>query len=307
MATEKLVSIYRMENGRMVKVAETAGTRTSSYISVDVADINGNGTPEIYVSSLGPNRTRVDSFVLEFNGSDFKMIHGPDKWLYRVAKTVDRGTVLTGQRVRLAEESVFNNPIYEIQWQGDRLAPGNQLIPGNKASIIGTAYGDITQSGQSLVIGYSKADRLRLFSATGEYIWEDKDRTGGNMMFFKLAKADPGVENKQFFPLRIRLTDIDRDGKTEVLVAGHEELTNNMAKDFRSFSNARLELKEWDGLTLASQWKTQDLPGRASDFVVGDFDNDGADELLVAVVAKEGAIIFTDAVSSLIAFDLNVQ
>ena len=41
--------------------------------------------------------------------------------------------------------------------------------------------------------------------------------------------------------------------------------------------------------------------------MVGDFDNDGADELLVAVVAKEGAIIFTDAVSSLIAFDLNVQ
>ena len=127
------------------------------------------------------------------------------------------------------------------------------------------------------------------------------------MMFFKLAKADPGVENKQFFPLRIRLTDIDRNGKTEVLVAGHDELTNNMAKDFRSFSKATLELKEWDGLTLASQWKTQELPGRASDFTVGDFDNDGADELLVTVVAKEGAIIFTDAVSSLIAFDLNVQ
>uniref|UniRef100_UPI0035633D65 FG-GAP-like repeat-containing protein n=1 Tax=Desulfosarcina sp. TaxID=2027861 RepID=UPI0035633D65 len=109
MATEKLVSIYRMENGRMVKVAETAETRTSSYIGVDVADINGNGTPEIYVSSLGPNRTSVDSFVLEFNGSDFLKIHAEDNWLYRVAKTVDRGTVLMGQRVRLAEESVFNN------------------------------------------------------------------------------------------------------------------------------------------------------------------------------------------------------
>lgn len=307
MATEKLVSIYRMENGRMVKVAETAETRTSSYIGVDVADINGNGTPEIYVSSLGPNRTTVDSFVLEFNGSDFKMIHDKDNWLYRAAKTVDRGTVLMGQRVRLAEESLFNNPIYEMQWQGEQLVPGNQLLTGNKTNIMGTAYGDITQSDQSLVIGYSTEDRLRLFSTTGDYIWEDKDRTGGNMIFFKLAKADPGVENKQFFPLRIRLTDIDRDGKTEVLVASHDELTKNMTKDFRSFSKARLELKEWDGLTLASQWKTQELPGRSSDFVVGDFDNDGADELLVAVVAKEGAVLFTDAVSNLIAFDLNVQ
>ena len=89
-ATEKLVSIYRMENGRLVKVAETAETRTSSYIGVDVADINGNGTPEIYVSSLGPNRSSVDSFVLEFNGNDFKMIHDNDNWLYRGGQ--DRGS-----------------------------------------------------------------------------------------------------------------------------------------------------------------------------------------------------------------------
>ena len=307
MATEKLVSIYRVENGRLVKVAETADTRTSSYISVDVADINGNGTPEIYVSSLGPNRTSVDSFVLEFNGSDFKMIHGKDNWLYRVARTVDRGTVLMGQRVRTAENSIFHNPIYVMQWQGDRLIPGNQLFPGRKANIIGMGYGDITQSGQSLVIAYSTEDRLHLFSAADETIWEDTDRTGGNSIYYKPPKAEPGDQTKQFFPLRIRLTDIDRDGKSEVLVAGHDELTNSLAKDFRSFSKASIELKEWDGLTLASQWKTQELNGRASDFVVGDFDNDGADELLVAVVAKEGAIIFTDAVSNLIAFDLNVQ
>ena len=194
-----------------------------------------------------------------------------------------------------------------MQWQGDRLVPGNQLLDGRKASLLGVAYGDVTQTGQSLVIAYSDVDRLRIYNATGEYMWEDSDRSGGNMAYFKLPKADPGVDNKQFFPLRIRLTDIDRDGKTEVLVARHDELTKNMAKDFRSFSKARLESRVWDGLTLATQWKTQEFPGRASDFVVGDFDNDGADELVVAVVAKEGAIIFTDAVSNLIAFDLNVQ
>ena len=307
MATEKLVSIYRMENGRLVKVAETQETGTSSYIGVDVADINGNGTPEIYVSSLGPNQTSVDSFVLEFNGSDFKMIQGKDNWLYRVAKTVDRGTVLLGQRIRAQEVSLFYNPIHEMQWQGDRLVPGNPLLKGGKASVLGTAFGDVTQTGQSLLMGYSTADRLRIYGGTGEDIWEDSDRTGGNMAYFKLAKVDPGVDNKQFFPLRIRLTDIDRDGQTEVLVALHDELANNMATNFRSFSKGRLESKTWDGLTLATQWTTQEFPGRASDFVVGDFDNDGADELLVAVVAKEGAVIFTDAVSNLIAFDLNVQ
>ena len=306
-ATEKLLSIYRLENDRLVKVAETAKTRTSSYIGVDVADVNGNGTAEIYVSSLGPNRSSVDSFVLEFDGNDYKMIHDKDNWFYRVAKTVDRGDLLLGQRCRSAEESVFNNPIHEMQWQGNTLVAGSQVLAGRKGNLIGAAYGDVTHTGRSLMIAYSDADRLRIYNATGDYMWEDGDRSGGNMAYFKPPKVEPGVDNKQFLPLRIRLTDIDRDGITEVLVARHDEVTNNMTKDFRSFSKARLESRVWDGLTLVTQWKTQEFHGRASDFVVGDFDNDGADELVVAVVPKEGAIIFTDAVSNIIAFDLNVK
>lgn len=307
MATEKIVAIYRMENGHLRKVAETAETDSSSYIGVDVADVNGNGTPEIYVSSLGPNRTSVDSFVLEYNGKEFVRIFGPDNWLYRVSRTDDRGPVIMGQRIRAAEESIFNTPIMEMQWEGDRLVPGKQLLPARKANVLGVAYGDVTQDGQNVLIGYSPSDRLRLFNPSGEYSWEDSDRTGGNMIFFKPPKNDPGMENKQFFPLRVRLVDIDHNGETEVLVARHEELTRNLAKNFRSFSKARLESKVWNGLTLVDQWKTQELPGRVSDFVVGDYDNDGADELLVAVVAKEGAIIFSDAVSHLIAFELNTK
>jgi hypothetical protein len=107
--------------------------------------------------------------------------------------------------------------------------------------------------------------------------------------------------------LRIRTVDIDRNGKPEILVARHAELAKSMLKNFRSFSKAQIESMAWDGLGLVSQWNTQEFGGRTSDFVVGDFDNDGQDELLIAVVSKEGTIAFTDAVSSLIAFDLDPQ
>ena len=91
------------------------------------------------------------------------------------------------------------------------------------------------------------------------------------------------------------------------MVARHEELAKNMLKDFRSFSKAQIESMQWNGLGLVTQWKTQNFSGRASDFIVGDLDNDGQDELVIAVVSKEGTVAFTDSVSSLIAFDLNPQ
>ncbi|WP_419660754.1 hypothetical protein Dvar_11600 [Desulfosarcina variabilis str. Montpellier] len=306
-ASDKSLSIYRLEKGRLIKVAETAETRTSFYVGVDAADINGNGTPEIYVSSLGAKKANVDSFVMEFDGTDYKTIHGRTNWFYRVAKTVDRGIILMGQRMRSAEDSIFYNPIQEMRWQGNDLVPAVQMLKGNKANLIGANYGDVTESGQSMMIAYSESDHLRIYNATGDQIWEDSERTGGNMAYFSLPKVEPGHDNKQFFPLRVQIADTDRNGKPEVLVAFHKELARNMLKNFRKFSKAVIECKEWNGLSLESKWKTQEFDGRASDFVLGDVDNDGMDELVVAVIAKEGSMILTDAASRIIAFDLYAQ
>jgi TolB-like protein len=305
--SNKSVSIYRMENGRLVKTADAVETRKSTFISVDAADINGNGTPELYVTSLGPNKTTVDSFVLEYSGNEYKTISDSSNWYYRIAHTVDQGAVLLGQRQRLADESIFSGPIYEMNWQGDRLTPGRQLLKGGKTNLMGVTYGDITHTGNSVVAAYSDWDRLRLYSNGNEMLWEDGDRSGGDKIFFNLPTEDVGEKNIQYFPLRVRITDIDRDGKAEVLVAQHHELAKNMLKSFRSFKKAQIESLEWNGLGLGRKWKTQTLSGRISDFVIGDFDNDGVDELLIALVSKEGAAMFTDSASNVIAFDLNPQ
>ena len=303
--TDRDVSIYRMENGRLVKTAEAAQTSQSTYISVDAADINGNGTPEIYVTSLGSARTVVDSFVLEYSGGAYPTISGSSNWYYRVANTPDQGTVLLGQRQLFGSKSIFLEPIHEMRWQGDRLTPDRQLLPGGKANLMGAVYGDITHTGSSEVAAYSDWDRVRIYSAGGEKIWEDGDRTGGDKLFFSLPKTDAGQPNRQYFPLRIRTADIDRDGKAEVLIARHEELARNMVKNFRYFKKARVGSMLWNELSLVPQWESQSLSGRISDFAIGDIDNDGADELVIALVSKEGAIMFTDSVSNVITFDLN--
>lgn len=194
-----------------------------------------------------------------------------------------------------------------MSWQGDRIVPGPQLLKSGKANLMGVTYADITSAGQSTIVAYSDWDRVRVYSSGSEMIWEDGDRSGGNTLAFNLPRVEPGHENLQFFPLRIRTVDMDRDGKPEVLVARHAELAKSMLKNFRSFSKAQIESMSWDGLGLVPQWKTQTFGGRSSDFVVGDFDNDGQDELIIAVVSKEGAVAFTDSVSSLIAFDLDPQ
>ncbi len=304
-ATDQAISIYRMQNGMLVKQNDATKSRQDTFISVDAADVNGNGTPEIYVSSLGSGRTTVNSFVLEYSAGAYPTISGSSNWYYRVADTPDFGVVLLGQRQVFHAESIFEEPIHEMSWQGDRLLPGRQLLRGGEANLMGLTYDDITHTGNSVVAAYSDWDRVRLYGAGGEKIWEDGNRTGGDKLYLRLPKSGPQLPEKQYFPLRIQTTDIDRDGKVEVLIARHEELAKNMVKDFRYFKKASISSLLWNGLGLVPQWETQSLSGRISDFTVGDIDNDGTDELVIALVSKEGQIIFTDSISSIITFDLN--
>ncbi|BBO69082.1 hypothetical protein DSCA_30120 [Desulfosarcina alkanivorans] len=307
-ARDKIVTIHRIVNGRLLKIGEAGKIRIGTHIGVDVGDVNGNGTPEIYVSSVGgPKNDMIESFVLEYDGNAYTIIYGPDNWYYRVTKTNDRGTLLLGQRQKTADESIIKGAIHEMQWEGSRLSAGPQLLKGGQANLMGATYDDITHTGQSLIAAYSDWDRVRIYSGASQMIYEDTDRTGGNLLSFNLRKTEPGVENKQFFPLRIRATDMDRDGKPEVLVASHDELAKNMLKNFRVFKRGRIELLSWDGIRLVPKWKTQDFDGRVSDFVAADYDNDGQDELLAAIVTKEGRIAFTDSISKVIAFELDGQ
>jgi hypothetical protein len=74
---------------------------------------------------------------------------------------------------------------------------------------------------------------------------------------------------------------------------------------FRKFTRFQIEALSWNGLGLVTNWKTQETSGYIRDFVVGDFDNDGQDELIAAVISKEGRLVGTAQKSSVIAYDLN--
>ncbi|MEJ2158232.1 MAG: FG-GAP-like repeat-containing protein, partial [Desulfobacteraceae bacterium] len=67
-AIDNTIEIYRVAKNRLVKIAAVKNTPKGNYIGLDVADINGNGRPEIIVSSVAFKRDRFNSFVLEFNG-----------------------------------------------------------------------------------------------------------------------------------------------------------------------------------------------------------------------------------------------
>ncbi|MCP4110394.1 MAG: hypothetical protein GY749_33560 [Desulfobacteraceae bacterium] len=297
------VYILQFDNNRFSKPEQIAKDRQKNCITVDVADINGNGFPEIFVTCLNKLKTSVSSFVIEWNGQKFVRIIDDSSWLYRVVQAPGQESLLLGQKIK--SDNPFSGDIFEMAWKNTSYVPGKMIMASKNNSLIGLAFGDIMNNGKNMAVAYDQNDNIQIVDSSGNEIWTGSEKYGGINLYYSLPRKEPGIDNYKYLPMRLYIRDIDSDGNNEVVAVRNYEMTRRLLTNFRKFTDARIESLSWNGLGLAVNWKTEKTSGHISDFVIGDFDNDGKDELAASVIIKDGAIIGTSAKSTIIAYDLN--
>jgi TolB-like protein len=299
--TPHTVEAYRLINQRLHKVKTIADRGLDNLIGVDVADINANGYPEIIVSAINPQRSMTTSFVLEFDGQTYTELVTKSPWYFRVVEHSTRGQILLGQRQ--PSESPFSGNIHEMTWVNSGYEPANKVMRSNRANVLGLAYGNALNDGSEVLVAFDELDYLRIYGLAGKNIWKDGEYSGGTYNFIYTRYDGQGEEkDKGYYPMRVYLEDINRDGKNELITVKNQRFSKMLT--FRKFIKGELEIRSWDGIGLTVLWKTRQLSGYISDFAVGDFDNDGKDELIAALVTQTGAAVTTTSRSSVIAYEL---
>lgn len=302
-ADDHTIFVYRQTGGIFEKIKEITGETYVFYKGVDVADINGNKKAEIFVTSL-TDSGRVTSFVLEWDGKDFKKIADKEDWHYRVIDLPGRGgKVLFGQKGGNA--SIFSGNVYELKWvSGNYISTNKEVLPKG-LNVYGFNYGDILNSGQEMIIGFNASEYLGLFNANGNEEWTSSDPYGGSNSYLEpsaeieaakktRSDPDPRTQNRLYLPQRILVGDIDKDKKKEVLVVKNIDTTGGVFSRIRSFKSGYFECLSWDNVGLSPKWKTRKFSGYISDYTLGDIDNDGNDELVFLLVTQTGGSTLGD-------------
>jgi hypothetical protein len=101
-----------------------------------------------------------------------------------------------------------------------------------------------------------------------------------------------------YIPGRIITKDLDGDGIKEVIINKNRR-SSRLSDRVRTFETAEIYSLIWQDGTLDTHWKTREINGYVPDFQVKDVDNDGDEELVVAVV-QPGTL--TEKVTSNIMF-----
>jgi len=301
------IYVYRLEKGRLREITRQDVSSKRYNIGVDIADINGNGRAEIFVTALTRPKNVVRSYVMEFDGKAFVDIAQNLPWFFRVTDLPARGRILLGQEARLY--APYRGGLYEMQWDGGAYVPRNPITtPRKQVNVLGVALGDVLNAGDETLVAIDRDNHIVIASPSGEILWTSGDKYGGSTLYVNGEKTDKGQEeNPIYLPTRILVRNSPEDkGKSQVIAVNNHEIMN-MRWNRRDFTNAHIEAFAWDGVGLAPAWSTRKMNGFIRDVQVADFDDDGRQELVIALVTKSGSIVLTTPKSTLIAYELEAM
>ncbi|MEA1970959.1 MAG: FG-GAP-like repeat-containing protein, partial [Thermodesulfobacteriota bacterium] len=128
------VFIYQKTGTELKLIQKISGKSYVNNIAVDVADINGNGVPEIIVTST--KRSSLDSFILEFQDGKFVEIASGLRWFLRVINP-SGSPLLLGQTAGI--DKPFETDIHEIVWKNGKYVEGNRMLIPKGLSVYGLA------------------------------------------------------------------------------------------------------------------------------------------------------------------------
>jgi hypothetical protein len=180
--------------------------------------------------------------------------------------------------------------------------------------IFGVAMADIRGEGKPEFITLDRFDRLNVLSENGKVKWMSREHFGETDTFYdtKRKKRDDYRDDspwRVYIPGRVLVKDLYGDGIPQIIVNKNEVVTRLFEKA-RSFESGEIHCLIWDESDLVADWKTRTLRDYIADFQVKDADNDGNEELVVAVVGKEetgegiGGLLSKKTVSNIFFFKL---
>lgn len=300
--TDRLLTVRRLEQGRFFKLAEHRLAAYETPLAVDAVDTDNNGQAEIFVTCINKTTGALASFVLELSDRTLTTVAEKQPWYFR---SMGDGAIY-GQKKGLGMADIFLPGIFRLARQGGQYTAQAPLETpaGERFSLFNLAMGDVMNAGASQVIAYDDNDHLRIYDKDGQMVWKSENPFGGSETYVTTKEdSDNEIGRRFYLAQRIWVGDIDGDGRTEVITVVNNAVSGRLFDRFRHYSGAQFVCLGWDGLGLAEKWHTRQVSGYAGDFGLADFDNDGAPELVAAIVSSRGAVV-TKPRSSVISYDL---
>jgi hypothetical protein len=261
------------------------------HVNLDVADINGNGTPEIFVTEMRSGT--VVSYVVEFRGGLYQRVADIPGFL-RVVNYPGMGRILIGQDY--SAKSFFAGPPRQYAWSDGKYRLGPEISLPEGVGLYGFVYASVGEA-SPLLVALTEKDHVAVYSRDTR-IWRSEEAypTVG-IKVTKLVTDAVSVVSQSVVEAqkgqKVRITgrvlalDMNGDGKDEIV------LVKNIGDSFfGNYSKAEIVSLGWTGARLEQRWTVKDIPGAVPDFQIVRQESAGA--TILTLVRSSGGLFAKD-------------
>jgi len=277
--TENEVLIFTRKGLFFALDSRVPGRTNDQYLTVGVADINGNGLAEIFVTNADFREsnigvfTSLKSFALEQRQDKVVPIWENVPTYLRVLKTpVYPDGALLAQSIGVHEP--FRGPVMRYRWDGSRYVHDPSFhLPGKPQAIFGFTVVDVNGDGSPDLVKLGPDSVLRAFDEGGREIAETKEAFGiyphlsirlpfdkNERMNHALGKKlKPQEQFKQVVIERpLVVTPLGPEGRPGVLIGRNApgRGVGALLPQLDLIEGGNVVHVTWDGTNLRKQWET---------------------------------------------------
>nr|WP_319393128.1 FG-GAP-like repeat-containing protein [uncultured Desulfobacter sp.] len=303
-ATDSSLQISHLEGTMLAQEAHLDYASYLRIIGLDVADINGNGYPEVFVTAMTINRETLSSFVVEYNGSSYTTIQEGMSYYFRVIDSLDGNPVLYAQE---KGRGPYEGKIHIMTPANDSYQEEKAIRMPTGTSVLSLNRGPVREDNGIEFLSINKHHRLVLINDAGSNEWESTEKYGKTNNYWLTGDrgSDSTYREREYLNPRIKFHPAGEDQKDKVFLITNNEIGGGAFGRIKRFKEGRVEVMSWNGIALAPVFQTVPLQGWVSDFDIADIDNDGVDELVISVVTRSKvAILAKDQTSNIISYKL---
>jgi len=297
------IAIYRYTERGLVPAGRIDGSAKYNFLYLSLADMNGNGIPEIFVSGVDAGGS-PRSFILEFHQGSGQKIAPDMNMFLRAVSWPGRGGVLLGQKDGPTGES--SGPIQQLVWERSQyVSRGVVPIPMRAGIYDFTPMGQDSKGVESYLI-LNRDHQPHLVTAKGQVSWHLKESYAQSKNNFEVVKTSGiGVEFPQYtyVPIRLLAIPLGSGSGVRIILPKNDVSAFSFVGSDRRMLDGEVHTFIWDKQGLLEGWRISGVQGYVADILVKDINGDGKEELVVASVVP-GTLGVGARSSRLLAYEL---
>ncbi|MBU0910584.1 MAG: VCBS repeat-containing protein, partial [Proteobacteria bacterium] len=222
-ASKNKIYAYHLTDNRLVPFGELELSARSKIISLDLADLNGNGKAEIYVTSV--DWITPSSMGLEWQGKEFDYLFKNERWYVRTMYIPGPGKTLIGQKAEI--NAAFAHGIYQLRVTDNILQQEEKLSVPDSLNLYDFSLADLDGDGKTEVIALDEYDKMKVLQTSGKQLWESDESFGGSLTYVggenPAAKSDKNnsetrVKERIYIHSRIIVQDVNNDNQPDIVI-----------------------------------------------------------------------------------------